>query len=306
MQSICKNRNVQAKQTLVRGTSLDTLVSRIRLILTEARTEVVRTVNSQMVRAYWLIGREIVEDEQQGKHRAGYGESLVENLSVRLIEDYGKGFTPTNLRYMRLFYLTYPDLLTKETRHAVRDQFVVPSSFNENLSWTHYRLLTKVESIEARSFYEIETVKNRWSSRELERRINSLLFERLAKSRDKKGVLALATRGHEIQKPEDTIKDPVVLEFLGLPESEKLVESELEQALLDNLKKFLLELGRGFAFVDRQQRLTLDGDHFYVDLVFYHTILIGFRVEERRVAYRVRRRRSPQASVFVCSKGARF
>jgi predicted nuclease of restriction endonuclease-like (RecB) superfamily len=290
MQRDRKTRSVQAKKTLVRGTSLDALVSRIRSILTEARTDVVRTVNSQMVRAYWLIGREIVEDEQQGKHRAGYGESLVENLSTRLIQDYGKGFTPTNLKYMRLFYLTYPDPLTKETRHAahdesrarsvpenirhaVRDQFEVSGSFNENLSWTHYRLLTKVESIEARSFYEIETVKNRWSSRELERQINSLLFERLAKSRDKKGVLALATRGHEIQKPEDTIKDPVVLEFLGLPESEKLVESELEQALLDNLKKFLLELGKGFAFVDRQQRLTLDGDHFYVDLVFYHTIL---------------------------------
>ncbi|MFH0992046.1 MAG: PDDEXK nuclease domain-containing protein [bacterium] len=186
--------------TIANRTSLDALVSRIELILTEARTNVIRTVNSQMVRAHWLIGREIIEEEQKGRHRAGYSESIIENLSTSLMQEHGKGFTPTNLKYMRLFYLTYPNLLTKEIRHAARDQSMVPGSFNENLSWTHYRLLTKVESNLARSFYEIETVRNRWSSRELERQFNSLLFERLAKSRDKRGVLALAARGHEIQK----------------------------------------------------------------------------------------------------------
>ena len=144
---------------------------------------------------------------------------------------------------------------------------------NLQLSWTHYRLLTKVESPHARAFYEVETVRNGWSSRELERQINSLLFERLAKSRDRAGVLALAMRGQEVQMPEEAIKDPYVLEFLALPESPRLVESDLEAALLANLQTFLLELGTGFAFVARQARLTLDGDHFYVDLVFYHAVL---------------------------------
>jgi predicted nuclease of restriction endonuclease-like (RecB) superfamily len=155
---------------------------------------------------------------------------------------------------------------------------------NPNLSWTHYRLLTKVESSIARSFYEIETTKNRWSSRELERQMNSLLYERLAKSRKKKEVLALARRGQEIQTPKDAIKDPFVLEFLNVPEAPRLVESKLEEALLNNLQKFLLELGKGFSFVDRQQRLTLDGDHFYVDLVFYHTILKCYVLIDLKVA----------------------
>lgn len=155
----------------------------------------------------------------------------------------------------------------------MRDEFFIPGTLNPSLSWTHYRLLTKVESDHARAFYEIEAVKNRWSSRELERQIDSLLYERLAKRRDTRGTLALARRGQEIQSPKDAIKDPVVLEFLGIPESPRLVESKLEEALLNHLHQFLLELGRGFSFVDRQQRLTLDGDHFYVDLVFYHTIL---------------------------------
>ena len=145
-----------------------------------------------------------------------------------------------------------------------------------NLSWTHYRTLLRVEKAEARAFYEIESLGNNWSSRELERQINSLLYERLAKSKDKDGLMRLATAGQEIAAPIDIFKDPVVIEFLGLPESPRLVESELEQALIDNLQKFLLELGNGFAFVDRQQRLTLEGDHFYIDLVFYHTILKCF------------------------------
>lgn len=142
-----------------------------------------------------------------------------------------------------------------------------------NLSWTHYRVLLRVDESEARSFYEIEAIKSNWSARELERQINSLLFERLALSRDKKGLMRLAKKGHEVQKPIDVFKDPVVMEFLGLPESPKLVETDLEQALIDDLKSFLLELGKGFAFVARQERLTLDGDHFYIDLVFYHTVL---------------------------------
>ena len=157
-----------------------------------------------------------------------------------------------------------------------RDEPWQPGQLHPNLSWTHYRTLLRVEKPDARSFYEIESINNNWSARELERQINSLLFERLALSKDKKGLMRLAKRGQEILQPADAFKDPVVIEFLGLPESPRLVESDLETALLDNLQAFLLELGKGFAFIARQQRLTLDGDHFYIDLVFYHTILKCF------------------------------
>lgn len=275
---------------------VDKTYARIKVILKEARAAVVRTVNVAMVKAYWLIGREIVEIQQQGDSRAEYSESLLETISLRLQPEFGRGFTLTNIKYMRMFYLAYPGLLDEQNRHAVHGQFSFPKKrhaardelinvgrLNPNLSWTHYGLLVGVESPEAKSFYEIETTKNRWSSRELERQINSLLYERLAKSRDKKGVMALAARGHEIQEPEDIIKDPVVIEFVGMPESTRLVETDLEEALLTNLQKFLLELGKGFAFIERQQRLTLDGDHFYVDLVFYHTILKCFVLVDLKV-----------------------
>ena len=262
---------------------------RIQVILEQARVQVARSVNTEMVRAYWLVGREVVEEEQRGVARAGYGDELIAQLSARLRAVFGRGFTPSNLRYMRLFYLAYPDLLGPEIRHAVRDESAdgagiaarTPSrrkaepvaTLNPDLSWTHYRLLTKVESTHARAFYEIEAVRNHWSSRELDRQINSLLFERVAKSRDKKELMRLTRKGQEIQIPEDVFKDPVVLEFVGLPESHRLVESELENALITNLQAFLLELGRGFAFLARQRRITLDGDHFYIDLVLYHVIL---------------------------------
>ena len=253
---------------------IEPLYGRIHAILTAARTNVVRTVNTEMVRSYWLIGREIVEEEQSGQARAAYGEDVIAQISSRLQSAFGKGFTTTNIKYMRLFYLAYPQLLdTSPIRHAVRDEFKTMGTLNPNLSWTHYRLLTRITSPHARSFYELEADSNHWSSRELERQISSLLFERLALSRDKEGLMALATQGQEIQAPEDAIKDPVVLEFLGLPESPRLVESDLEEALLTNLQAFLLEMGKGFAFIARQQRLTLEGDHFYVDLVFYHAVL---------------------------------
>ena len=286
---------------------VDLVYTRIRTILREAQHGVARTVNSVMVRANWLVGREIVEEEQRGTSRAGYGEELIEKLSRRLHREFGEGFSPANLKYMRLFYLNYPALLSDEIRHAVRDESAranlpvpirhavrdesarsnlpvpirhalrdespAPGWLNSALSWTHYRLLTKVESPDARSFYEIEAAANRWSSRELERQINSLLFERLARSRDKKGLIRLARRGHEIQTASDVIKDPLVLEFLGIPSNHRMQESDLETALIDHLQYFLLELGKGFAFIKRQERITLDGDHFYIDLVFYHTVL---------------------------------
>jgi predicted nuclease of restriction endonuclease-like (RecB) superfamily len=169
--------------------------------------------------------------------------------------------------------------------HAVRGKLEEwkPGQLHPGLSWTHYRTLLRVDRKPVRAFYEIEAARHAWSARELERQINSLLFERLARSRDKKGLMKLAVEGHTVSLPVDVFKDPVVIEFLGLPESPRLVESALEQALIDNLQKFLLELGKGFAFVSRQERITLDGDHFYVDLVFYHTILKCFVLIDLKV-----------------------
>jgi len=246
------------------------------------------------------VGREIVEEEQQGKRRAAYGKKEIEKLSKRLQAKFGEGYSVQNLSYMRQFYLTFPDLLEiLPIFHASRGKSLIktvrfqdeifhamsgisvevsggafsPGKFNPNLSWTHYRTLLRVEKPEIRAFYEIEAVTNNWAARELERQINSLLYERLALSKDKKGLMELATKGQKVQKPADAIKDPLVMEFLGIPPTHRLVETQLEQALISNLQSFLLELGKGFAFVSRQERITLDGDHFNIDLVFYHTVL---------------------------------
>ena len=259
---------------------------RIRQILESARVTAARSVNTAQVMANWLIGQEIVEEEQKGSKRADYGKKLIATLSEQITAEFGKGYSVNNLEHFRDFYLTYPELLNRSISHALRGKSFLPDvlssadkeswtpgRLNPNLSWTHYRTLLRVSRSEARAFYEIEAIKNNWSARELERQINSLLYERLALSKDKKGLLRLATKGQEIQRPIDVFKDPVVIEFLGLPESPRLVESRLEQALIDNLQTFLLELGKGFAFVSRQERITLDGDHFYIDLVFYHAVL---------------------------------
>jgi predicted nuclease of restriction endonuclease-like (RecB) superfamily len=263
------------------------IYDRIRQILESAKKNVARSVNTTQVMANWLIGREIVEEEQRGKQRAEYGERLLAELAQKFQADSIPGYSAQNLRYMRQFYLVYPNLVDiVPIRHALRGKSAslmvpvephgeswTPGQLHPNLSWTHYRTLLRVNRSDARAFYEIEAIKNNWSARGLERQINSLLFERLALSKDKEGLMRLATKGQEVQQPADVFKDPMVIEFLGLPESPRLVESDLEQALINNLQQFLLELGKGFAFVARQQRLTLDGDHFYIDLVFYHIIL---------------------------------
>ena len=269
-----------------------TLYNRIREILDSARVGVARSVNTAQVCANWLIGREIVEEEQKGKKRARYGEALLKDLSRRLSTDVGKGWSVRNLEYCRTFYLEYPLLLgernsnavrsivsllsptdDRQISNAVRAESWQPGRLHANLSWTHYRTLLRVDKPDARAFYEIEAIKHAWSARELERQFTSLLYERLGLSKDKKGLMKLATKGHVVQHPTDIFKDPVVMEFLGLPESPRLVESKLEEGLINNLQAFLLELGKGFAFVARQERLTLDGDHFYIDLVFYHAVL---------------------------------
>ncbi len=230
---------------------------RIRKIIETARGNIARSINAEMVLAYWHIGKEIVEEEQMGKVRAEYGKKLLKMLSVKLSDEFGKGFDDSNLWNMRKFYQTYPIL----------------DALRRELSWTHYRILMRIERPQARSFYEIECIKNNWSARELERQKGSLFFERLSLSKDKKGLLKLAQKGQELQTYQDMIKDPYVLEFTGLSPQSKLYESKLEQALIDNLSQFLLELGKGFTFVARQKRISLDGDHFYIDLVFYNTIL---------------------------------
>lgn len=265
------------------------LYDRVREIIESARAGAARSVNTAQVVSNWLIGREIVEEQQKGRQRAAYGERIIRVLAERLRLEYRSGYGLTNLKSFRQFYLTYENLLAQQKGHAVRGLFKTadgaekshavhgqswkPGLLHPTLSWTHYRMLLAVDEPGKRAFYEIEAIQNRWSARELERQIASLLYERLALSRDKKGLMRLALKGHEIQRPADIFKDPMVMEFLGLPESPRLVETKLEQALIDNLQAFLLELGKGFAFVSRQERLTLEGDHFYVDLVFYHTVL---------------------------------
>jgi len=233
------------------------LLERVSNLLEQARRETVRRINTVIVQTYWEIGRLIVEEEQKGTERARYGEYLTQRLSKDLIRKFGRGFTERNLWAMKQFYLTYPKL------HALRAE----------LTWTHYRILMRVEDDLARQFYEIESIKNNWSTRELDRQINSLLFERLALSKDKKKVMELTKRGQIIEKPEDMVKDPYVLEFLGIPERHHYTESHLEQALIEHLQEFLLELGKGFTFVARQKRITIDNEHFYIDLVFYNRIL---------------------------------
>ena len=269
---------------------------RITGIIETAKTNVVRSINHEMIFSYWLIGKEIVEEEQSGLDKAVYGKKLIKNLSDKLTKKYGKGYSATNLEYFRKFYLIYksrnsishspseefinlPNNRTIEIPHSVGEvlnnggNLLENQPFNKKLSWTHYRTIMRVDSDYARAFYEIEAGKNNWSTRELERQIASLLFERLAKGKNIEQLYNLSLNGQEISTPEDLIKDPYLFEFLNIPESSKLIESDLEQQLITHLQQFLLELGKGFAFIGRQQRLTLDGDHFYVDLIFYHVQL---------------------------------
>ena len=248
------------------GKILD-LYRQIRDVLTQARARAWQAVNFEMVACYWEIGRLIVEEEQRGAARADYGKRLIRDLSKRLSMEFGKGFEKRNLWFIRSFYLAYPKV------NALRSE----------LTWTHYRILLRVETSEARAFYEAEAVNARWSTRELERQINSLLFQRLALSRDKAGVMALAAKGHEINEPGELVKDPYVLEFTVIRQDEHFLEKDLESSLISKLRQFLLELGKGFSFVARQKRFTLDGQHFFIDLVFYNYILKCFVLIDLKV-----------------------
>ncbi|MFH0947393.1 MAG: PDDEXK nuclease domain-containing protein [Elusimicrobiota bacterium] len=245
------------------------LFGNITSLLEEARKKTVRQINTVMVETYWQVGRLIVEEEQKGQERAKYGDYLIQKLSKDLTKKLGRGFDIANVWNMRQFYLTYPKLYALRRESKTSKLYAVRSQ----LTWTHFRILMRIDDELARSFYEIEIVKNNWSTRELDRQINSLLFERIALSKDKKGVLKLSQKGQVIEKPEDAIKSPYILEFLGIPEKSYYVEKQLEQKLIDHLHDFVLELGKGFTFVARQKRITIDNEHYYIDLVFYHRIL---------------------------------
>lgn len=231
-------------------------------LLKEARKNIVSNINTTMTKTYFLIGKRIVEEEQNGNERATYGKNLIKNLSKKLTNEFGKGFSERNIEQMRKFYKTYsiPQTLSAEFK----------------LSWSHYLILMRMENIEERNFYEIESIQNNWSLRELRRQIDSALYERLVLSRDKAKIKELAFKGQVIEKPEDVVKDPYILEFLGLEEQSNYSENKLETEIINNLEKFLLELGKGFTFVGRQVRFTFDEKHFRVDLVFYNRILKCF------------------------------
>ncbi|WP_353168753.1 PDDEXK nuclease domain-containing protein [Flavobacterium sp.] len=279
-------------------------------LLQNARQQVLRTVNSTMTFTYFEIGRMIVEEEQNGNDRAEYGKQVLKGLSEQLTSEFGKGFSIDILERIRKFYLVYSksetllrilNIQNSETLLRIsedkKSQSLITELQNEKtqtlsiefksmdsatlisffkLTWSHYTFLMRIDDEKERSFYEIESKKYNWSVRELKRQYDSALYTRLALSRDKEGVLKLSEEGQIIEKPKDLIKDPYILEFLGLPELHHYSESQLEQEIINKLEHFLLELGHGFAFVARQQRISFDDKHFYIDLVFYNRVLRSF------------------------------
>jgi predicted nuclease of restriction endonuclease-like (RecB) superfamily len=288
-------------------------ISQIVELLESARRNLVQTINHTMVATYFEIGRIIVEEEQNGKDRAEYGKGILKELSSQLTEKFGKGFSETNLKQMRQFFLNYSisqtqsdksEQLKSETasriltndksstlsRKSLEEISDLTSRKRENksqtlsdlsyikfhLSWSHYIKLMRIEDEGERKFYEIESVKNNWSVRELDRQINSALFTRLSLSRDKNKVKELSEKGLIVEQPKDIIKDPYILEFIGLPEKSTYSESQLEEEIINKLEQFLLELGNGFTFVARQKRISFDDKHFWIDLVFYNRLLKSF------------------------------
>ncbi len=236
----------------------------IREIIAEARRNAVRSVDFSRVTMYWRIGRKIVEEEQGGKSRAGYGEYIIRDLAGKLEPEFGSGFSVRMLELARQFFNVYP------IANALRSQF----------NWLQYRLLIRIQDADKRMFYENESAKNSWTGRELERQINSQLYERLLLSNDKASVLAVANGERLPEDPKEIIKDPMILEFLGLEKKAAYYEKDLERALIDNLRDFILELGNGFTFVARQKRLLIEDDEYFADLVFYNRLLRCFVVME--------------------------
>ena len=244
-------------------TTMSSLDEEIKSVLNAARSNVAQQVNNELLSTYWHIGRIIAEYEQTVPERADYGKQTLKELSKALTNEFGKGFSVSNIQFMRRFYQTYQ----------------IQQTASVKLSWSHYCELLSISDPDKRSFYEKEAVNSNWSVRELKRQIDSSLFERLLLSRgdaNKERVLALAEKGIEIAEPADIIRDPYVFEFLGIPEDKPMLESDLERALVQQIEKFLLELGRGFMFVGTQQRVTINNTHYYVDMVFYNKILRAY------------------------------
>ncbi len=301
-----------------RTVSNNQLYSKIAELLQMARQSVVRAVNQTMVYTYYEIGRMIVEDEQQGKERAGYGKQVLKELSVKLTAEFGRGFSVENLDRMRFFYKTYsfsissnsltnsqsdtnksiPQKSSAQLQESENESNTIPETVSRipavnpnsqsvirkfNLSWSHYIKLMRIENPDERNFYEIESGANNWTLKQLQRQFDSGLYERLALSRDKEGIKKLSEKGQLIEKPLDFLKDPYVLEFLNLPEQQQYSESDLETAIIDKLEHFLLELGKGFTFVARQFRMTIDEKHFKADLVFFNRLLKCFVVIDLKI-----------------------
>lgn len=257
---------------LIENKAYKKLIDAISLIYSNAKNNVVSTVNVEMISAYWEIGKYIVEFEQNGKTKATYGTELLMHVSKDLSTSFGKGFSRSNLSYMRKFYTQYPK---RET-------------LSHKLTWSHYFELLKIEDNLARNFYQNQAIIENWTVRELKRQRKSGLFHRLALSKNKEEILELAKQGQMIKSEDDLIKDPYIFEFLGIAENTDYTENDIEKAIINNLQNFLLELGKGFAYIGRQQRITLNNRHYYVDLVFYHTrlkcyVLIDLKIGD--VAY---------------------
>ena len=268
------------------------LVTSIENLVSNAKQQISKTVNQTMIITNWKLGQYIVEFEQNGKHRAEYGAQLVKRLSIDLTKSFGGGFSYRNLQLFKKFYSLFPIMQTvsaqlemdKMNSFTHSQKVHTPSALFEdkllksinNLSWSHFVRVLSLKNEGERNFYVIETSENQWSLRELNRQINSSLYERLALSKDKKGILDLAKHGHELNTHEDLLKDPLVLEFLNIKENNRYSENDIETAIIDNLGDFLLELGKGFSFVARQKRITSGSEHFYIDLVFYNRLLRSF------------------------------
>lgn len=260
-------------------TNIDRLYLNTVDLIQYARSLAVKQVNFIQLMTYYSIGRWIVEEQQEGSTRAKYGQQVIKNLSEKLLNEFGRGFSGDTLKNARKFYLIYKERIsdTVFSLFAIEKSETVFSLLNEDvpfqLSWSHYLQLMRIENANERNFYEIEAAKSNWSVRALQRQYNSSLYERLALSKDKSDILRLSTEGNIIAKPQDIIKQPTVLEFLGIEEKAKYVESDLESAIIDKLQKFLLEMGKGYLFEARQKRFTFNEDNFYVDLVTYNRLL---------------------------------
>ena len=246
--------------TVINSSEYDALLQNIGRELTRGRQRIVSAVNTAMVGSYWQIGQYIVEFEQNGNEKAEYGSDILNRLARDLTDRYGKGFSHSNLIYIRKFYITYPKSQT----------------LSDFLTWSHYVELLKIDDPMERSFYEKQTEREQWGVRELKRQMKSMLFHRLALSSDKQEVLRLANEGKIIERPEDILREPYVFEFTGLPQLPVYKEGDLEQALIDNLSMFFLKLGKGFTYEGRQQKIIIGGRTYKVDLVFYHRILKCF------------------------------